>query len=433
MADSWVGGDIGGLRAMGDAWTKAKADLDGVVKPLGGHVDALVSDAGWQGDAAESFRAAWTTDAMTAGSISELVAAAGKVLTDLADELSTAETALHNAEDIAVGKGVPVGPKGVPGELTTNNPPTADDRKAIDALHDYGTFYQETMHTAQQARLNAAGDLQSLFDQSTAPQVSSGDKVTLYDYLRGLYAYDAEHVRAKGKDAKTKLDDALDAEKDAKKAMRTERKAFQKAGKALPKDWAAKGAYQDAAAEVKGLQEDISAMENGSSKLPYDRMLNYKVADAADALKLGEDLEKLPDFLKEVPVLDVAAAATCGLLEAKDDHDKGWSWTHSVLIDGGAALGGLAAGAAAVALLPEAAGAAVVAGVGGAVVIGATGLIDHGLHEHWSEDIHDHGVVGGVLTGTGHMFSETGGDFVRLGGDVADAGKSVWHGIKSLF
>ncbi len=433
MGDSWVGGDIGGLRAMGDSWTKAKADLDSVVKPLGGHVDALVSDAGWQGDAAKSFRAAWSNDSMTAGSISELVAAAGKILTDLAGHLSTAETALHNAEDIAVGKGVPVNAKGVPGYLTTRTPPTADDQKAIGALDDYCTFYKETMHTAQQARLTAAGDLQKLFDQSTSPQVSSGDKITLYDYLRGLYAYDAEHVRATGKDASTKLDKALAAEKDAKKTMRSERKAFQKEGKALPKDWEAKGAYKDAAAKVKGLQEDIAAMENGSSKLPYDRMLNYKVIDAADALKLGEDLDKLPDFLKEVPVLDVAAAATCGLLEAKDDHDKGWSWTHSVVVDGGAALGGLAAGAAAVALLPEAAGAAVVAGVGGVVVIGATGLIDHSLHEHWSEDIHDHGVVGGVLTGSGHVLSETYDDGKRLIGDVGDAGKSVWHGIKSLF
>lgn len=70
------------------------------------------------------------------------------------------------------------------------------------------------------------------------------------------------------------------------------------------------------------------------------------------------------------------------------------------------------------------AGAVAVVGVG--ATIATTGIIDHSLHEHWSEDIHDHGVVGGVLHGTGHVLSETGGDFERLG-------KDVWHGVTSIF
>ncbi|WP_432180780.1 hypothetical protein [Streptomyces sp. NBC_00063] len=69
---------------------------------------------------------------------------------------------------------------------------------------------------------------------------------------------------------------------------------------------------------------------------------------------------------------------------------------------------------------------AVVAGVGGAVVIGATGVIDHAFHEHWGEDIHKDGVVGGVLHGSGHVLSQTGDDFKRLG-------KDVWGGVKSIF
>ncbi|MFD0512879.1 hypothetical protein ACFQ0Q_25845 [Streptomyces aureus] len=155
-----------------------------------------------------------------------------------------------------------------------------------------------------------------------------------------------------------------------------------------------------------------------------------KLADAADALRAGEGVEKLPDFLKEIPVLDVAAAGTCGLLEASDDHDKGWSWQHSIAVDGGANVGGLVAGTAIAAGLVAAAPfdvpVAVVAGVGGAVVIGATGVIDHAFHEHWSEDIHQDGVVGGVLHGSGHVLSQTGDDFKRLG-------KDVWGGIKSIF
>ncbi|MGW1500524.1 hypothetical protein ACWCQW_18415 [Streptomyces mirabilis] len=42
-----------------------------------------------------------------------------------------------------------------------------------------------------------------------------------------------------------------------------------------------------------------------------------------------------------------------------------------------------------------------VAGIGIVAVVGATGITDHFLHEHRSEDSHNHGVIGGVLHGNG--------------------------------
>ncbi|MBK6010847.1 hypothetical protein JHN45_06705, partial [Streptomyces sp. MBT53] len=71
-------------------------------------------------------------------------------------------------------------------------------------------------------------------------------------------------------------------------------------------------------------------------------------------------------------------------------------------------------------------GAVAVAVVGVGATILATSVLDHAVHEHWSEDIHDHGVVGGVLTGAGHVGTETWDDAKRLT-------KDVWHGVKSIF
>ena len=429
MGDSWVGGDIGGLRTMADTYRNAKDKLDDVVRPLSQAVETLVTDAAWKGEAAETIRARWSEDALTAGAFANLVHDAGGVLDTLVQALSGCETALQNAESVAVHKGVPMGQKGVPQSFMTADPPSAEDRRTIGAFHEYDQVRQEILQTAQHARLVAADGLRALYAQATGT-VSTGDKVTLADYLRGLYAYDAEDARAGAAKARDALDDAEAEETAAKKALRKERKAFQKAGKRLPKDLPAKGAYRDAVARVESLETDIARADHGSTALPYDRALNVKLTDAAGALRAGEGLEKLPDFLKEIPVLDVAAAGACGLLEASDDHDKGWSWQHSVAVDGGANVGGLVAGTAITAGLVAAAPfdvpVVVVAGVGGAVVIGATGVIDHSLHEHWSEDIHDHGVVGGLLHGSGHVLSQTGDDFVRLKDDV-------WHGIKSLF
>ncbi|MGW7817770.1 hypothetical protein ACWGLF_06465 [Streptomyces puniciscabiei] len=70
-------------------------------------------------------------------------------------------------------------------------------------------------------------------------------------------------------------------------------------------------------------------------------------------------------------MLDVAAAGACGVLEAKGDHDEGWSWQHSVAVDGTANVRGLVAGAALATALPPAeapAAAVAVVGVGAAVV-----------------------------------------------------------------
>ncbi|WP_329414216.1 hypothetical protein OG802_26170 [Streptomyces sp. NBC_00704] len=429
MADSWVGGDIGGLRTMAETYKNAKDKLDDVVTPVSRAVEALVGDAAWKGEAAEAFRAAWSEDALTAGAFAGLVHDAGEILSDLADALTACETALQNAEHVATRKGVPMTAAGVPRAIVTANPPSAQDRQTISAMGEYDRVRQEVLHTAQHARLVAADKLRGLYAQVTAP-ASTGDKVTLADYLRGLYAYDAEDARAGGAKARTQIDDAKAEEKAAKKELRAERKAFRKAGRALPHDLPAKSAYADAVMKVDSLEEAMARAEHGSTALPYDRALNVKLADAADALRAGRSLEKLPDFLKEIPVLDVAAAGACGILEASDDHDKGWSWQKSVAVDGGANVAGLVAGTAVtagvVAALPVEAPVAAVAVGGGLVVIGATGIIDHSFHEHWSEDIHDHGVVGGVLHGTGDVLSETGDDFVRLKDDV-------WHGIKSIF
>ncbi|WP_030042511.1 WXG100 family type VII secretion target, partial [Streptomyces resistomycificus] len=339
MADSWVGGDIGGLRTMAERYKNARQKLDDVVQPLGRAVERLVDDAGWKGEAAETFRATWSEDALAAGAFASLVHSAGDILSDLVDALSTCETALQNAEHTATRQGVAMGDKGVPLDVVTADPPGAEDRKTLSALNEYATVRGQVLHTAQQARLVAADKLRGLYAQVTAP-VSTGDKITVADYLRGLYAYDAEDARAGGKEARASLDGAQAEERAAKKELRAERRAFQKAGRALPEDLPAKGAYADAVTRVGALREAVARADHGSTALPYDRALNVKLADAADALRAGRSLEKLPDFLKEVPVLDVAAAGACGLLEASDDHDKGWSWQRSVAVDGGANVAG---------------------------------------------------------------------------------------------
>ncbi|MFI9719404.1 hypothetical protein ACIHFE_07065 [Streptomyces sp. NPDC052396] len=425
MADSWVGGDIAGLAAMGLAYTDAEKDLNGPLKPLGASVDSLVKTMGWQGESATAFLAKWSTDAMTAGAFSAFVSSVGKVLTDLSHDLKTAESSLHNAEDVAVRAGVTMR-----GQGQSMDPPAGADDKVVQARKDYETARAECLHVAQKARVDAAQKLNALYGQVTAssPDLQTGDKITLADYLRGLYAIDAEAHRARGDKAAAQLDSAKKEMEASKAAMQAEVDALTKEGKELPAEFPAKSAYADAVKQVMQLDSTIKAADSG--RLPADGPLNVKVADAAEALKLGRGLEALPKFLREIPVVDVAAAGACGVLGAQADHDKGMSWKRAVVINGASNFGGLAAGTAVTALALADAPVAVAAGVGGVVVIGGTMLIDNALHEHWKEDIHDHGVIGGLAFGSKHVASETVHDGWNL---VKGAGKGVWHGLKSIF
>ncbi|GAA1982842.1 WXG100 family type VII secretion target [Kitasatospora viridis] len=431
MTESWVGGDIAGLQHMGSTLTGAKQQLDGIVQPLGAKVDSLVGDAGWSGDAASGFRSAWTTDAMTAGGFSELVEATGKVLTDLGNRLSAAESALQDAADTAQRKGVPVGPTGVPGELATNNPPSPKEQQGINDLHDYGTLYAEIMQTAQQARIDAAKALNDLYASIDPSQpMGKGDKITVADYLRGLWTAKTDEERSLGLDAAKELPDAQAKHDAALKSLVDEEAKFRTAEANLPKAFQLRGQWASAAEKLTELKTTISEAENGSQFLPYDKQLNYKLADATKGVKLMDDA---PRFLKEIPVIDIAATVGGGLLEANSDHQEGWSWGHSLLVDVGGGLVGLGAGVAVaagvVASLPVD-GAVAVAAIGGTVVVGVGTFADKLFHEHWSEDIHNHGVVAGVWDGTMHAGAQTG---KAIGGMVTGAGKAVWHGITSIF
>lgn len=432
MSDSWVGGDIGGLHTMGSTLTAAREKLEGVVKPLGNGVDGLVRDAGWKGDAAEEFRARWEEDSISAGGFAELVKATGEALTKLAHALSEANSALQNAADVAASKGVPVGLKGEPGTMVVNDPPSADDKKAAGDLDEYAGVYKEIMHKAQAARLECATKLNALYD-SIDPEkpMGKGDKIVVADYLRALWTSKADEERKLGLDAGKKLAEAEKKHEEALKAMKEEEAKFRTAEADLPKAFRLKGEYQRLGTQIDALDAEIAGYKNGSPILPYDKVLNYKLADALRGTRL---IEGAPEFLREIPVVDVAAVTAVGLVEAKEDHDKGWSWAHSVAVDVGAGLVGLGVGAGVVAAAPFEAvglGAAATAVAAGAVFVGVGYFTDEAFHEHWSEDIHDHGVAMGLVDGTWNVTKNTGEDMkdlaVNTAKGIGNAGKSVWH------
>jgi hypothetical protein len=133
---------------------------------------------------------------------------------------------------------------------------------------------------------------------------------------------------------------------------------------------------------------------------------------------------------------EIAATGAAAALQAKDDVEKGWSPAHAIAADVGAGVIGLGAGigtAALIATAPVSVPTIAVAAAAGGVAVGVGDFAYQAFHEHWSEDIHDHGAVAGVFAGIGHSGERVGDDvgnmFSDIGHGTEHLGKSLWHGM----
>ena len=428
MPDNWVGGDYVGLENMGHILTGAVTALEEVVKPLDRGVDALVNAAGWQGDSASAFRAAWTTDSLTAGGFAELVGAVGNVLTTLGSNLATLNEALHSAADTARGKGVPLGQDGMPAQLVPGAPPVATSPDTAQALGDYATVHKSLQLEVARAKTDAAQALQELYDELDPEKpLAPADKFTVGIFLRDLYATRDDYKSAQAEKADKEVEAARESRTQARTALDSEREALAAEGKQPPTDLSSYKDYRASVSELVKSEQSLATIEE--SRKSFSRVVNFKAGDIEGLSKAISDCKLAPDFLKDVPVVDVAAALVGAGFEAKQDHDEGWSWTHSALVDGGAAVGGVVAGVAVVALLPEEAVGAAAVAVGTAAVTSCLVVgvgVDKLVHEHWSEDIHDHGILGGLGVGSENVAKNT------YKGVTEDL-KGAWHGITSIF
>ena len=432
MSDSWIGGDLAGIKAMGTAMAGAPAKMRHIVTDLSSGTDRLVGDSGFSGDAADQFERRWTEDALTAGALAGVVVQVGTVMEDLGRRLGTLDASLHDAARVARSAELPLGPHGEPPELTGPVPDNPKAQAQVAALRKYVADYDELHRLAKGFRLAAATELAGLAAKIEPPEtgkpLAPDQAVTMGDFVKSLYVIPDEQNRADAKRIPGELDESKDKLRQARKDLRAARAGYEADGRKLPHNAEERAAHNEAVREYKGLQGDLAAAQADDGRT-VGRILDYSVTDLARSVPaMARAAAALPDFLKfaeDIPVVDIAASAVATGFQVRDDEDKGWSSGESWLKDGAAGAGGLLAGAGAVALAPEAVPVAAVVVGAGIVVVGVGDLGYQAFHEHWSEDIHDDGVVPGLLDGTGHVFANT-------GKDIAHMGESVGHGTASV-
>jgi uncharacterized protein YukE len=434
---SLIGGDIGGLSALASRLQSYPAQIGNVVGALNHQVERLVHDAGWWGDAADSFKHRWEMDSGGAQALGDVVTIVAQVIDSLATNLRNVEDALQQAVGDARAAGVPVGQDGRPPSLPVGATPAVQAAAAT-----YEQEWQLAQDIATRARMDANRQLMDIESQigpqaAGSGQLSAFDWVTDADYLRGFWAVPAAaRLYAGGRIP------LLRAERDAAKAR------FQAAVKRnsrlhIKTADDIKAARRATAAKFAKATDDLARTEALVKKVPLATVLDYRVASAVVKLAPGlAEESRMMKFLGEIPVIDVGAAVAGTALQSYDDMQKGDDWTaipKEFTANAGGIIAGVAVGAVVVGgLVAIGVGSPVIligaaAIVGGAVAVGVGDAITNVWHEHWDEDIHKYGVVGGIGTGLANVGTNTGHDLVKLGSNtvnaVGGAATSLWHGI----
>ncbi|MEU4245578.1 WXG100 family type VII secretion target [Actinoplanes sp. NPDC026619] len=416
-----IGGDIGGLQKASGLLSGVTEEMRGSAEALSKRVDQLIGDAGWSGAAAEEFKGAWEQDATAVVELSSCVQLAGRTLATLSADLEQAQRQLDLAVSDALDAGVPVGADG-------SVPPGVYTEPVLAAMRQYSAAAKAAEDAAQDARDTATEMLHEITAAIAGEPTSflkSADVAILAASLKGYYALPNEYAA----DAKTKLDDFNRQYKDTRYAR-----------KHSPAGSNAKAALTGELAEMravrKGLVTDLSAAEKVAGHFKGGRFLGSSLGDLADGMGVLQDGGKLSRLLDGVPAVDVVLGAFATWAQAKEDHEKGWGWTHAILVDGGSNAAAIGAGVA-TDFIPY---------VGPVLApftsygVGAFGY-EAGHEGHWTEHISEDGVLKGIgegLVDTGKTTwdEDVVGMYHKVGHDIEhpqEAAKSLWHGVKNLF
>lgn len=435
---NWVGGDIHGLAAFAGTLYGYVPELEAVVTALNRKVSQIVTDAGWQGTAAQAFTGNWENVSAEINAVGLVVIETGSVVDQLAANLSKIENALESAAGQAGAHGVQIGAEGQPPAVCYGNKTQEDWRLG------YDSFYRQCKAAAENARVQAAGALVKMGHAITSgkPGKVGGDsggvgtKVgeggTLGDLLADLlavkttYAFQVADKMAEASAGLTK------AQKTWLAAQAAARQADGRFG-VMPDD--PKTGLKDAKSELASVEGDLASArseENAVSKLFGTRLANVPgLSNVDDAGLLGKALE--------LPVVDVVTGGLSTVLNAQQDIGKGVPAWLAYPLEAGNTVGTIAlatVAGGAVAGLSIFAGAPV---LGVAAGVATAGVVAYGVGDYvhnyiadFGEQWKEHGALG-IVTDFGAAGADTWNDTKHLASDVGNVASSAWHGITSLF
>lgn len=406
-----INDDITGLYGLNDDYKRLAETLDDSATYLSKKVGRLVQEAGWSGDAADAFQAAWGVDSAIQAAAAEAMHKTRDIVKVLADQLTEVRNAIGDAQDVARQAGLTV---------DSDGRATGTDEKALDA-------YEKSLHgqlsKAKRARSWATSKLNDVTAQivpskGDPPKLNEADTLTLSEVLRGVYTLPAATAVA----GKGKLANLQQAAKEAKRTHRKMRGGTAEWEKLLQERRALRG-------QIQSQRMSLSSVESWTKAFKGSRAAGLTFGDVTDELRGGK-----AGVLTGINAAGGILTGAMVFFQAKDDVEKGWSWPEALLKNGGAAAAGLAAGIgveAAVAAAPVEVPVAVSV-VGGVAVGYGVGTYAYELVHagDWSDNIQEKGVVGGI----GQSFADAGSAWVEndvkgLAEKAKNSVEGVWNGV----
>ncbi|GHF45719.1 WXG100 family type VII secretion target [Streptomyces morookaense] len=409
--------DIRGLHDVARDYTSAARTLDESSRFLNSKVAGVVHEAGWTGDAASSFQTAWASDGTVQAAMAEAMSQVADVVTVLAEKLAESRQELDAVQDKARAAGLTLdGYGGATG--------TTDQQAALDA---YKSGAEAALSRAQHVRQWAAQQLNGIAAQilpggSAPATLGPADQLTLAEVLRGLYTTPAavEEVGHK------RLERLTQEAAELKRSHAGFPKGSEEWNHILERRRAARAVHSEQRLR-------ISSVEGWTKKFKGSKGARFTVGEIADQFRGGK-----AGMVGAVGALSGVLTGAMVYYQAKEDHEKGWSWGEAVAKDGGPAAVGLVAGVALEGAIAGAAEAsAPVVGAAGAVVAGVAvgygvGTFGYELthNAHWGRNIHKDGVVAGI----GEGFADAGrawldNDWQKMEEKAKNSAKKVWHGV----
>lgn len=436
FSEDWIGGNIRGLSAFAGTMYGYVPKITNVAEVLEKQVSDLVSAAHWQGAAAAAFSTAWDKDSKQALKLSSAADNIGDIVDELAVNLARIESTLEEAAAEARSRGAQIAANGVP---TNAQAPSEMDRFPPDgpgqsAANSYLMTYESSLEEAQQAREEAAGALAKYCQSVTG--MTLAELITVGDLAGDMIALPAANQDIVNKRILKLEEDEKEIEEEEKEGKLTEAEA--KARLAADE----KELAHDRAELARDIEEDTEASKllstsigdfGKNAKSLLTRLAGGAPAagDTADAI--GADagvLDKMVDFGKDIPVIDVAAAAIGTGLSTYSDVKSGQPIYTALPEEAASNVAGVAAGAAVGGALMTAVGGGLVGGAvaaagAGVVAFGVGDFTDHMVH-NWGADVHTYGYYNGIQYDVGSSAIQTGQDVVGLGKDIGHEAEHIW-------
>lgn len=440
FSEDWIGGNIRGLSAFAGTMYGYAPKISNVANVLDKQVSDLIGAAQWQGAAAKAFGAAWDKDSTQAQKLSLDADNIGSIVDQLAVNLARIESALEEAAAEARSRGADIGANGAPTnaqsgyEIARFGP----DGPGQSAANSYLMTYDASLEEAQQAREAAAGAL-AKYCQAATGGMTLSDIITTADLVGDMIALPAANQDIVNKRILKIEADEKEIEEEEKEGKLTEAQANARLKADETK------LTHDRAELARDIEEDTEVSKVLSTSVgdlsKNVKSLFTKLAGAAPAAgdtadAIGADasvLDKMVDFGKDIPVIDLAAAAVGTGLATYSDVQSGQSIATALPEEAASNVAGVAAGSIVGGALMTAVGGGLVGGAvaaagAGVVAYGVGDFTDHFVHG-FGADIHTYGFANGVQYDVGDSAIQTGQDVATLGTHIGHSAEHLWDKI----